>query len=84
MSGIVKVTVSLPYDLFASIERERRSLHQSRSEYLRDIVGRHLRSQQERADDEAYVRAYQEMPETEEELAWGRIGLAALEEVPWE
>jgi len=87
--NVVKVTISLPEDLYAIIEHERQAVGETRSEYLRHSVETLLRQKQEQAWDEQYRRSYQDHPETPEELAelaaWTRSGLEVwARESPWE
>lgn len=85
----VKVTISLPEDLYAVIEHERHAVGETRSEYLRHSVETMLRQKQEQEWDEQYRRAYENHPEAPEELAeltaFTRSGLDVwAKESPWE
>jgi metal-responsive CopG/Arc/MetJ family transcriptional regulator len=86
---VVKVSISLPEDIYEAIERERHALGETRSEYLAHSVQTLLRQKQEREWDEEYRRAYEEQPETEEERAVRRAFMEAslqvwARESPWE
>jgi metal-responsive CopG/Arc/MetJ family transcriptional regulator len=81
----VKIAISLPAAVLAEVERERRVAGESRSEFFRLAVERRLRDERRREDVERYVRAYQEQPEDEEEIASARaLGAAVLASEPWE
>lgn len=86
----VKVTISLPADVYEALERERHAVGETRSEYLAHSIQTLLRQKQEREWDEQYRRGYEEHPETPEELAELEAWTAASAEViaeelgPWE
>jgi metal-responsive CopG/Arc/MetJ family transcriptional regulator len=85
MTKTAKIAISLPEDVLAAIERERRGSGESRSEFFRRAVETLLRRQREQEMNELYVRAYQQMPETEEEVeAARRAASNILTEEPWE
>lgn len=84
MSRVEKVTISLPSDVLEAVEREREANGSTRSQFFRQLVERHLRQERERRDDEAYIRSYQQDPETDEERAWAEYGLKRLAEQSWE
>jgi metal-responsive CopG/Arc/MetJ family transcriptional regulator len=73
----VKVTISLPAELYETIEQKRQAIGETRSEYVVRSIEELLREQQEAEWDEQYRRAYDEQPETEEELSFLRAGLEA-------
>jgi metal-responsive CopG/Arc/MetJ family transcriptional regulator len=86
---VVKVTVSLPEDLYQTIEQERRAIGETRSEYVVRSIAQLLRQRQEAEWEEQYRRAYEKYPQTEEELAeldaWIRAGAEVwAKESPWE
>ena len=85
----VKVTISLPAELYETIERERNAVGETRSEYLAHSVETLLRQKQEREWDEQYRRAFERLPETRDEVAereaFTRAGLEVwARESPWE
>ncbi len=80
---VAKISISIPKELLAKLEKERQTTGQSRSEFLAQLVEAHLKKRQEQELDEAYIKAYQECPETEEELAWTDIGLSVFADNPW-
>jgi metal-responsive CopG/Arc/MetJ family transcriptional regulator len=76
--NVVKVTVSLPADLYETIERKRHEIGETRSEYVVHSIRQLLRDQQvrewEEQDRVAYART--DTPEVRaEEEAWARAGL---------
>jgi metal-responsive CopG/Arc/MetJ family transcriptional regulator len=81
---VAKVTISLPTDTLEAVEREREATGETRSQFFRQLVERHFRQAEKRRQDEEYVRAYQECPETDEERAWAEYGLRMLAEHAWE
>ena len=85
VSKTAKIAISLPEDVLAAVERERMGSGESRSEFFRRAVELLLRRQREQEMNELYVRAYQQMPETEEEVeaAW-RAASNILAEEHWE
>jgi metal-responsive CopG/Arc/MetJ family transcriptional regulator len=82
MGRNAKVAISLPEDILAAVERERKARGESRSEFFRRAVERYLK--QESSAVEAYIRGYREIPESAEEIeAAHRMGSAVLAEEPW-
>jgi metal-responsive CopG/Arc/MetJ family transcriptional regulator len=86
---VVKVTVSLPEELYQTIEQERQAIGETRSEYVVRSIAQLLRQRQEAEWDEQYRRAYEKYPETPEELAELRAWTEASAEVlaresPWD
>jgi metal-responsive CopG/Arc/MetJ family transcriptional regulator len=69
MSQSVKVAISLPQELFAAAERERKEGGESRSELYRRAIDAYLRHRREQRAVERYIRGYQEYPETDHEVA---------------
>jgi metal-responsive CopG/Arc/MetJ family transcriptional regulator len=85
MPHAVKVAISLPPAIFESVEEARRQRQESRSEFFRQAVRAFLRSLQEKAAVERYVRGYQEQPESPEEVGEiGSVSHIALAEEPWD
>lgn len=79
-----KVAVSLPRDLLAEIDRERRVSRTTRSAYFRAVLERHLEESGRAALTEAYVRGYTRQPETAAEVAAADATTAeALGELDW-
>ena len=85
MPKTAKIAISLPEDVLAAVERERRDSGESRSEFFRRAAVSLLNYQREQERRELYIRAYQQMPETEEEIeAARRAASNILAEEPWE
>ena len=85
MTKVAKVAISLPEDILEVVEQERKARGESRSEFFRRAVEELLRQERERATVEKYIRGYQKMPETTEEIE-AALSLTApvLAEEPWE
>ena len=82
---MAKIAISLPDDVLQEVEKERNASGETRSEFFRRAVKALLKREREREAVEQYVRAYQEMPETEEELGWVEAAAqSVLEEYPWD
>jgi len=80
-----KIAISLPEEVLTAVEREREESGESRSQIFRRAVNLLLRQQKEREMSELYIRAYQQVPETKEEVdAARRAASTILAEEPWE
>ena len=85
MPKTAKIAISLPEEVLNAVEREREGSGESRSQFFRRAVETLLRQRQERERIEQYVRAYQQTPETREEVeAARRAASAILAEEPWQ
>lgn len=85
MSKIARVAISLPEDVLEAVEMERQAKGESRSQFFRRAIERLLKQERESLVVEEYVRGYQEMPESVEEVeAAHGVGSAVLAEEPWE
>ena len=85
MSNAVKVAISLPPSVFQTVEKERQTRGESRSEFFRRAVQAFLRDLQEKRDVERYVQGYLDHPETVEEAREiSAASYAALAEEPWD
>ena len=85
MSKVAKVAISLPEDVLEAVEIERRAKGENRSQFFRRAVERLLKQERESLAAKDYIRGYQEMPESAEEVeAAHRAGSAVLAEEPWE
>jgi len=85
MPRTAKIAISLPEEVLNAVEREREGSGESRSQFFRRAVETLLRQRQERERIEQYVRAYQQTPETREEVeAARRAASAILAEEPWQ
>lgn len=80
-----KIAISLPEEVLTAVEREREESGESRSQIFRRAVELLLRQRKEREMSEQYIRAYQEMPETKEEVtAARRAASTILAEETWQ
>jgi len=80
-----KIAISLPAEVLSAVEREREDSGESRSQFFRRAVEMLLRHKRERELSEQYLHAYQEMPETKEEIAAARRAASTiLAEEPWQ
>ncbi|RLC60042.1 MAG: hypothetical protein DRH54_01330 [Chloroflexi bacterium] len=85
MPKIAKIAISLPEEVLVSVEQERKNSGESRSHFFRRAVEALLRRQQEQEMSEQYIRAYQQIPETEEEIEAARHAASnILAKEPWE
>jgi len=85
MGKTAKVAISMPEQVLAAVEIERRARGESRSEFFRRAVERRLREDRDSSAITAYLRGYQEIPESAEEIeAAHRLGSAVLAAEPWE
>lgn len=85
MSKIAKVGISLPEDVLQAVEMERQAKGETRSEFFRRAVEMLLKLERESLAAKDYVRGYQEIPESAEEIeAAHHMGSAVLAEEPWE
>jgi metal-responsive CopG/Arc/MetJ family transcriptional regulator len=84
MPKTTKITISLPEEVLTAVEREREGSGESRSQIFRRAVELLLRQQKEQKMSEQYIRAYQQIPETNEEVAAARhAATTILAEEPW-
>ncbi len=84
-SKTTKIAISLPEDVLDAVEKEREGSGESRSEFFRRAVEALLRRQREQELSEQYIRAYQNAPESPEEVeAARRAAGSILAEEPWE
>ena len=85
MPKTTKIAISLPEEVFSAVERERKESGESRSELFRRAVEMLLRRRQERDMSERYIRAYEQSPETKEEIEAARHAASAiLAEESWQ
>ena len=78
MPKTTKIAISLPEDMLAVVEQERRESGESRSELFRRAVEMLLRRRREQEMSERYIRAYQQTPETKEEIEAARHAASAM------
>ncbi|MFH1821852.1 MAG: ribbon-helix-helix protein, CopG family [Methanobacteriota archaeon] len=79
-----KIAISLPEEVLIAVEREREESGESRSQIFRRAVDLLLRQRKDQETSEQYIRAYQQLPETKEEVtAARRAASTILAEEPW-
>jgi metal-responsive CopG/Arc/MetJ family transcriptional regulator len=84
MGKTAKVAISLPEDVLAAVETERRAKGESRSEFFRRAVETRLKQDRESSAIGDYVLGYQKYPESAEEVeAAHRAGSIVLATEPW-
>lgn len=85
MPKTAKIAISLPEEVLDAVEKEREESGESRSQFFRRAVELLLRYQSEREVSERYIRAYQQTPETKEEITAARYAASTiLAAEPWE
>ena len=85
MPKTTKIAISLPEEVLDAVERERVESGESRSQFFRRAVEMLLRHQREQELSEQYVRAYQKLPESPEEVeAARRLASTVLADEPWQ
>lgn len=85
MTRAVKIAVSLSEELFEAVEKERQAAGETRSAFLARAAAAFLRRRREQEAVEAYLQAYRDQPESEEEIAAVQAASAAvLAQEPWE
>jgi metal-responsive CopG/Arc/MetJ family transcriptional regulator len=84
MAGTAKVAISLDRDLFLEVERTRERTGETRSALMSRALQLLTREEQRAAQVRDYVRAYQEHPETKQEVTAARVlARRALKNLPW-
>jgi metal-responsive CopG/Arc/MetJ family transcriptional regulator len=84
MNKTSKVAISLPTETLKAVEKERAESGESRSQIIRRAIEIMLRQEKENENIQKYIRGYQDMPETKEEIAAAHYSAeAALAEEPW-
>ena len=85
MPKTTKIAISLPEEMLTAVERQREGSGESRSQIFRRAVELLLQQQREREMSEQYIHAYQQTPETSEEVAAARHAASTiLAEEPWQ
>ena len=85
MGKTAKIAISLPEEVLAAVEEARKHDGESRSEFFRRAAEALLCRLREQEMNQQYMRAYQQTPETEEEVeAARRAASSILSEEPWE
>lgn len=84
MSKTSKIAISLSEEMLTAVERERKESGESRSQIFRRAVDLLLRQRKDREMSEQYIGAYQQVPETKEEVTAARHSASTiLVEEPW-
>lgn len=79
-----KIAISLPTETLEKVEKLRDARDITRSALILEAIEDKLRQEQDRADDEQFRRAHQELPETAEDLLVGGTQWdETLKEYPW-
>ena len=78
MPKTTKIAISLPADILNAVERERKESGESRSELFRRAVELLLRRHREQDMSERYIRAYERIPETKEEIEAARHAASVI------
>jgi metal-responsive CopG/Arc/MetJ family transcriptional regulator len=85
MSKTTKIAISLPEEMLTALEKQREGSGESRSQIFRRAVELLLQQQREKEMSEQYINAYQQTPETSEEVAAARRAASTiLAEEPWQ
>lgn len=64
-----RTAISLPDDLYREIERARKRVGKDRSGWLQEAASEYLKKRSKEEEVEAYFRAYERTPLTEDELS---------------
>jgi metal-responsive CopG/Arc/MetJ family transcriptional regulator len=84
MPKVSKIAISLPEEVLQAVEKQREDSGESRSQFFRRAVEMLIRSKREQERSERYIRAYQEIPETSDEVSAVRHAASViLKEEPW-
>ena len=79
-----KIAISLPEDLLEAVEKERKITGESRSSIFRRAVELLIKQQKEQEDSKNYIRAYEQQPETTDEVEAARtVASIILAGEPW-
>ncbi|MBI2323551.1 MAG: hypothetical protein HYY42_03680 [Chloroflexi bacterium] len=75
-----RIAISLPDELFRSIERVRRRRRVARSALIQEAVGDYVKRNDERALEEAYFEGYRRIPDGDDPdfIAIEKIGIESL------
>jgi metal-responsive CopG/Arc/MetJ family transcriptional regulator len=76
-----RVTISVPSDVLAFVEEDRRVQHLSRSEYVSRALSEVIRARREQALVDSFRRAYADRPQTAAETDFAEAAAHALGEV---
>ena len=84
---VKRIAISMPEPMFRDLEKARRKTRKDRSAWLQEVIAERLKREQHEADVAAYIRGYEEFPETEEEIAeaeaWLRLSPSWDDDEEW-
>jgi metal-responsive CopG/Arc/MetJ family transcriptional regulator len=84
MKAMTRVTIRVPSELLEAIDRKLARDEEPRSAVIRRVLEAAVRDAEARQDDERYIQAYREQPQTEEEFGWAdQVACEQLAELPW-
>jgi len=84
MPKTAKVAISLPEDLLAAVEQQRIANRESRSQFFYRAAEALLKRERQQRAIEQYLRGYQQMPETKDDIDAARHAAGhILAEEPW-
>ena len=78
MPKTTKIAISLPQDMLNAVEQITKESGESRSELFRRAVVMLLRRRREQEMSERYIRAYEQTPETREEIEAARHAASTI------
>ena len=82
--GTAKVAISMPKEVFRSVEETRRRLKMDRSEAVVTALHAWLKGIEEREMIRRYVEGYKKHPESRVEAkVWTRLAAQAFHKDPW-
>jgi metal-responsive CopG/Arc/MetJ family transcriptional regulator len=85
MSRAIKISISLPPEVLEKADRERETIGESRSEFVRQAIDERIRRIAEAERAERFLQGYKSQPETAEEAVTSyEMSRATLSAEPWE
>ena len=75
------IQVPMPEDLLGKLDALADEREEPRSLVIRDAVATYITKCRDEEADRQYIQSYREMPETEEDLAWAKLGEQMLAEL---
>ena len=83
-SQTAKVAISMPKELFRSVEQVRRELKIPRSEAIVEAIRAWLKRREEEQAIRQYIEGYRKHPESKAEArAWTRLAADSFHKDPW-
>ena len=73
MAKTTKIAISLPKDMLADVEQERKKTGENRSQFFCRAVEMLFKQRQEKTLNEQYMQGYRQMPETDAEIDAARL-----------